>query len=238
MDPVVDEAVCLRQWDYSETSQTAAMFTRTLGIVRVLGKGTKRNDPRFSGGLEVGTLGEAVVHPKESGLATLAGWDLLRTFRGARRTLGSHYAVMFALDLPRHLLSEHEPHPEAFDGLVSTLDNLEEHGWRPVIARWLWRLLDLAGYRPDVSLGPDSDGFSPELGLVRSGERGVGVSWAIQQGTAEALVGLATGGVVSDEDAERAGRLLAWYACEIAGREPPTMQPLYGRYNPAAVLHA
>lgn len=239
MDPVVDEAVCLRQWDFSETSQTAVLFTRKLGIVRVLGKGTRRNDPRFSGGLEVGTLGEAIVHPKDSGLATLAGWDLRRTFRGTRRSLESHYAAMFALDVPRHLLSEDEPHPEAFEGLVAVLDDLEGNDWRPAIAEWLWRLLDLAGYRPDVGAGCDAAGFSPERGgFVRSGERErAGVIWSVQSDTIEAVVSLAAGGRPTGESAERAARLLGWYVRELAGREPPTMAPLLGRHDPSRVVH-
>ncbi len=239
MDPVVDEAVCLRQWDFSETSQTAVLFTRKLGIVRVLGKGTKRNDPRFSGGLEVGTLGEAVIYPKETGLATLAGWDLRRTFRGTRRSLESHYAAMFALDVPRHLLSEDEPHPEAFDGLVAALDELERTDWRPAIAAWLWRLLDRAGYRPDAGAGTNAVGFSPERGAfvgAEDGGRG-GAVWSVQPTTVEAVRTLASGGRPDGADAERAARLLGWYVRELAGREPPTMAPLLGRHDPSSVVH-
>lgn len=238
MDPVVDDAVCLRQWDYSETSQTAVLFTRKLGIVRVLGKGTKRNDPRFSGGLEVGTLGEAIVHPKESGLATLAGWDLRRTFRETRRSLESHYAAMFALDVPRHLLSEDEPHAEAFDGLVSVLDLLGRADWRPAIAAWLWRLLDLAGYRPDVSAGAHAVGFSPERGgfVDADAQAEAGVVWSVQRVTVDAVLTIASGTLPEPDHAERAARLLGWYVRELAGREPPTMAPLLGSHDPSRVV--
>ncbi|MEL6797128.1 MAG: recombination protein O N-terminal domain-containing protein [Planctomycetota bacterium] len=240
MDPVVDDAVCLRQWDYSETSQTAVLFTRKLGIVRVLGKGTKRNDPRFSGGLEVGTLGEAIVHPKETGLAILAGWDLRRTYRGTRRSLESHYAAMFALDVPRHLLSEDEPHVEALEGLVAVLDELERDDWRPAIAAWLWRLLDLAGYRPDMGAASTDVGFSPERGgLVALDDRDSGaVVWAVQPSTVRALRAVASGERADAIDAERVARLLGWYVRELAGREPPTMAPLLGRHDPSRVLRS
>ncbi|MEO1717017.1 MAG: DNA repair protein RecO C-terminal domain-containing protein [Planctomycetota bacterium] len=240
MDPVVDDAVCLRQWDYSETSQTAVLFTRKLGIVRVLGKGTKRNDPRFSGGLEVGTLGEAIVHPKETGLAILAGWDLRRTYRGTRRSLESHYAAMFALDVPRHLLSEDEPHVEAFEGLVAVLDELDRDDWRPAVAAWLWRLLDLAGYRPDMGATATDVGFSPERGgLVALDDRDSGaVVWAVQPSTVRALRAVASGERADAIDAERVARLLGWYVRELAGREPPTMAPLLGRHDPSRVLRS
>ncbi|MEO1584459.1 MAG: DNA repair protein RecO [Planctomycetota bacterium] len=243
MDPVVDEAVCLRQWDFSETSQTAVLFTRKLGIVRVLGKGTRRNDPRFSGGLEVGTLGEAVVYPKESGLATLAGWDLQQTFRGSRGTLAKHRAAMFAIDVPRHVLPEAEPHPVSYAGLVRTLGDLGGGAWQPVIARWLWLLLADAGFGPDLSAGERSVGFSPSRGglVPAHAEQGAhGVVWRLRGETTRGLVSLASdvdaAGVLDPDVAERVGRLLAWYVREIAGREPPTLPELFGTHDPAVVL--
>ncbi|MEM8757697.1 MAG: recombination protein O N-terminal domain-containing protein [Planctomycetota bacterium] len=218
MDPVVDQAICLRQWDYSETSQTAVLFGRNLGIVRVLGKGSKRNDPRFSGGLEVCTLGEAVVYPKESGLAVLGGWDLLKTYRGVRTSHASYCAAMLAIELPRLLLSEHEPHEPAWEGLAEALGTMAAESWHVVLARWQWGLLIEAGYGPD--LGPaDWVGFSPGLGrfVDAAAAADAGRVWAVHPTTREALLDLAAGRAVDPLLAVRAGRLLAWYDLELTG---------------------
>ncbi|MEM9166372.1 MAG: recombination protein O N-terminal domain-containing protein [Planctomycetota bacterium] len=230
MDPVVDQAICLRQWDYSETSQTAALFCRELGIVRVLGKGSKRNDPRFSGGLEVATLGEAVVIPKESGLAVLAGWDLRHTYRRVRSSMASYAAAMLAVELPRMLLSEDEPHAAAFDGLVRFLERVGSETWSVELAVWLWRLLTESGYRPALDAPPPHAGFSPDLGrLVSSGERsGARLIWRVHPTTVRGLVRLAAAETPEAGDAVRVGRLLAWYARELAGREPASMASVFG----------
>lgn len=237
MDPVVDQAVCLRQWDFSETSQTAVLFSRTLGIVRVLAKGSRRHDPRFSGGLEVATLGEIVVYPKQSGLATLAGWDLLGTFRGIRASLERYYAAMFSVDLPRHLLGEDQPHERAFEGLVLTLQSIADGAVHQPLARWLWLLLDEAGFRPDLSEAGRASGFAPVMGrLVTADERGPGVVWAVRPETVAALLALSEGKDSDPLSLERAGRLLAWYAREIVGHELPTLAPVFGEHDPASVV--
>ncbi|MGP1272966.1 MAG: DNA repair protein RecO [Phycisphaerales bacterium] len=235
MDPVVDQAICLRQWDYSETSQTAVLFGRSLGIVRVLGKGSKRNDPRFSGGLEVCTVGEAVVYPKETGLAVLAGWDLTETLSRSRSSLASYYAAMLALEAPRLVLSEAEAHPAAFDALLDALRSLDEATWPVVLARWLWRLLDDAGYRPEVA-GRDAAAFSPGGGRLvdvheaqRLGDR----AWPVLASTAEGLRRLASGDPLDPADAVRVGRLLCWYLRELGGHELNALEPVYGPFDPS-----
>ena len=65
MATVTDDAVCIRQWDWSETSQTVSVFAREHGLLRGVAKGSKRENSRFSGGLEVLTRGEvmAIVKP-------------------------------------------------------------------------------------------------------------------------------------------------------------------------------
>ena len=42
MPTISDYAICIRRWDFSETSQTVSLFTRESGIIRGLAKGAKR----------------------------------------------------------------------------------------------------------------------------------------------------------------------------------------------------
>ena len=239
MDTQVDIAICLRQWDFSETSQTAALFCRRLGVVRVLGKGTKRADPRFSGGLEIGTLGEAVIVPKaSSGLATLAGWDLQETYRTSRSDLQGYYAVMFALESTINLLAEGEPHPSSFDALVDLLGNLAPGNWQNQIVQFLWRLLSDAGFRPSIDeelVAPIV--FIPSQGkLTNDTQQSQSASrWMVLDSTAQALAALGQSNLadaLATDDAERVGRFLAWYVRELIERELSTLRPLFGENAP------
>ncbi|GAB5495550.1 MAG: hypothetical protein Phyf2KO_06300 [Phycisphaerales bacterium] len=239
MDSEVDIAICLRQWDYSETSQTAALLCKRLGVVRVLGKGTKRADPRFSGGLEIATIGEAVIVPKSnSGLSTLAGWDLRSTCRGARADLQCYYAAMFALEVAINLLPEGEPHPDSFHALESLLESISPVNWQQQVATYLWSVLKDAGFAPRIE--PDLEDnvvFIPALGQLTSPteEHRQETAWEVLGSTAAAMSVLAeTGAAVtlSAEDAERVGRLLAWYVREVIERELSTLRPLFGDLHP------
>jgi len=239
VDTQVDIAICLRQWDFSETSQTAALFCRRLGVVRVLGKGTKRADPRFSGGLEIGTLGEAVIVPKaSSGLATLAGWDLQETYRTSRSDLQGYYAVMFALESTINLLAEGEPHPSSFDALVDLLGNLAPGNWQNQIVQFLWRLLSDAGFRPSIDeelVAPIV--FIPSQGkLTNDTQQSQSASrWMVLDSTAQALAALGQSNLadaLATDDAERVGRFLAWYVRELIERELSTLRPLFGENAP------
>jgi recombinational DNA repair protein (RecF pathway) len=239
VDTEVDIAICLRQWDYSETSQTAALLSRRLGVVRVLGKGTKRADPRFSGGLEIGTLGEAVIVPKtNSGLATLAGWDLRETYRKSRSDLQGYYAVMFALEATINLLPEGEAHPGSFDALTELLADLAPGNWQTVIVQFLWKLLSDAGFRPSIDEDLSAPiVFLPSLGKLTSDSKQApgSTKWMVLESTALALANLGQANhaqSLESEDAERVGRFLAWYVRELIERELSTLRPLFGNTRP------
>ena len=78
MATIRDQAVCVRQWDFSETSQTVSLFCREQGMIRGLAKGSRRERSSFSGGFDLFTRGEivAIVKPGRD-LATLTEWTCL-----------------------------------------------------------------------------------------------------------------------------------------------------------------
>lgn len=239
MDSEVDIAICLRQWDYSETSQTAALLCKRLGVVRVLGKGTKRADPRFSGGLEIATIGEAVIVPKSNaGLSTLAGWDLRSTCRGARADLQCYYATMFALEVMINLLPEGEPHRDSFLALESLLESVSRESWQRDTATYLWRILKDAGFAPRIDRGLAGPVvFLPAIGQLTAlnEEHRLETAWEVLGSTASALQGIVESGNATNltsDDAERVGRLLAWYVREIIERDLSTLRPLFGDLHP------
>lgn len=166
MPTIQDHAVCVRQWDWSETSQTVSLLTRDFGLIRCLAKGSKREKSAFSGGLEIATIGHmvAIVKPN-SELAILTAWDLVKPMYQMRQSLDRYHASMFAIDLIPRLINDHDPHPEVFDAIVSTLNHLSDPsrcskqvGLHSQLAWYLWQLLEHTGSRPELNI----DVFSGE----------------------------------------------------------------------------
>ncbi len=255
MPSVVDQAVCVRQWDWSETSQTVSLFGRETGLLRAVAKGSKRQDPRFSGGLETCTLGEAVAIVKPSlSLATLTAWDLREPFPRVRRSLSAFYSAMFILDLVQHTLTERDPHPLLFDDLVETLGCLGgaqgPKGDRLAVLRFQWSNLSETGYRPELErdvAGGDpipravTYAFSPMLGGFTvdraAGEPRSydGLVWRVRSETLSVLRALeadkASAGLAgrfSDVAITRASRLLASFVRENLGKDLPGMGAFFG----------
>lgn len=248
MPSFVDDAVVLRHWEFSETSQTVVLLTRGHGTVRGLAKGSKRaTEQRFSGGFEVLTRGELVAISKPTTeLATLTEWDLRVSCGAFRRSLLAHRAGMYLVDLARHAISDAEPHPEAYDALVAAMDSIGADSSRGSIAvclvRYQWLLLVASGYEPRLAVEGVRDGeryvFLPALGVLgeRGGGgdgRGDGESWGVRAETVRVLLAVREGDWEVVEGLEspvvgRAARLLSVYWRSLLGRELPTRPILFG----------
>ncbi|MFG0328801.1 MAG: DNA repair protein RecO [Phycisphaerales bacterium] len=239
-----DEAVCVRHWDFSETSQTVSLFAREHGLLRGLAKGAKRERGTFSGGIGLLTRGRvlAIVKPSRE-LATLTEWDLTELFPVLGRSLEAHYAGLYFADLTHHLFSPHDPHPAAYDALVRSLRSLDDsEGAAPAATlRFQWTALVEAGYRPaldrDAETGEPTNladaetfGFSARHGGVVN-DSGASDRWRVRAETVDLLRSIDAGADLSTADATivtRANRLLAAYLRAILDRELPTMRYLLG----------
>jgi DNA repair protein RecO (recombination protein O) len=235
---ISDTAICLRRWDFSETSQTVSLFTREHGMIRGLAKGAKRPKGKFSGGIDVLTRGQvvAIVKPGRD-LATITEWQLQETFRVVRQRIAANRSGLYIADLVHHMLTDGDPHPRLFDALCAALDRLAEPDRTGVAVLALqWTLLEETGYRPeldhDASSGavlPDdapSLGFSPRAGGIVADAEAPGV-WGVRRSTVELLRRLASTEPIDDAEPraiDRANRLLAAYFRELIGRELATMR--------------
>lgn len=244
MATVRDEAICVRHWDWSETSQTVSLLTRGQGLVRGLAKGSRREKGAFSGGIELLTLGEVMALSKpRTELLTLTAWDLRDPFTGLRRDLRAFHAGMYLADLILGLISDHDPHPAAFEALAAALGGLAElsagsSGALQIVLEAQWAILSETGMKPDLDTdvrhgGLLADGgvlaFVPgHGGFTRDGDAG----WRVRGETLAVLRGLGDGGSLSDAptgdsaSVERAVRLLGAYMEHQTGRAFETLGPM------------
>jgi len=233
---ITETAICLRCWDYSETSQTVSLLTRGQGMLRGIAKGAKRPRGSFSGGFDPLTCGQlvAIVKPGRE-LALLTAWHLQEVFRALRQNLAANRAALYMADLTHRMLTDQDPHPDVFDALVSSMKRCGMRGEssRALLA-FQWQILDACGYRPelqhDVVTGEPLDESSEAIGF--SAQHGGTVEdtghpdrWRVRPSTINLLRSMASGSSIEDnESLDKANRLLACYTRELLGEEPPAMR--------------
>jgi len=179
-----DRCICLRRFEYSETSQILTLLGRGQGIVRVIAKGahrtTKAGAGKFDGGVDLMDLGQAVmsIDPSRE-LGTLTEWKLADGHLDLRRSLRAIYLGLSACEIVATLIEEHDPHPEIFDLLAHCLDELTAGRTEQAYLALVIDLLDAAGYLPElnhcISCGkpvPDTQrmSFTPLRGGVLCGD--------------------------------------------------------------------
>ncbi|MFZ9691908.1 MAG: DNA repair protein RecO [Phycisphaerales bacterium] len=244
MPRLSDEALCIRHWDWSETSQTVSLFGRSLGLVRGLAKGARRERGRFGGGFELMTLGQFEALGKPDGnLLTLTEWTLLESFPRIRTELWANRASFYLADLLQRLMPPHAPHPETFDAAARSLRMLGR-GADPieVTARFEWAVLEGAGFAPqlEVPKGVASIEFdAAQGGFLEAGSSAPGEAgrWRVRLDTVECLRSIARDAADPEAPSEeedhaperfaRAARLLAVHLRAVIGEEPLTMRQMF-----------
>jgi len=234
MATVSDQAICIRHWDFSETSQTVSLFGREQGVFRGIAKGSRREKSNFSGGVDLLTLGDVTAIIKNTtDLATVTEWGLNRVWWTIRRDPVANRSAYYLADCVGRMLEKRDPHPGVFDGLVAALDRMEAgDSADKAVLHFQWLLLLETGYKPKIELNPgsgDTLSFSAREGGLVEGESTSGL-WRVRRSTIELLLGLDGSGMVAESDGQtvhRASRLLAAYLREIMGSEPNTMRLVF-----------
>ena len=152
---VQDRCICLRKVEYSETSQILTLFGRKHGVVRVIARGahrkTKAGASQFGGGVDLLDVGEAVFTDRpEKEMATLTEWELREGHLQMRKSLRGLYLGFYAAELVSLLIEEHDPHPELFGRLESTLLELGTPRVEQTFVAFEMDLLRETGYLPEL----------------------------------------------------------------------------------------
>lgn len=239
MARLIEQAVCIRYLDWSQTSQIVVLLTEHHGKLRGLAKGSKRLSPssvqKFSGGIELLTVGQVVASVRPSReLATITEWDLLDDCLHLRKDLHRQRLALYAADLVNALLLDGDPHVHTFNAMRHLLEALRDRDPDAELARFQWALLCDVGYRPQLERDVHGDAplpaaatytFDPRAGGLTT-RRGVG-DWRVRRATVE----LMRQGIWDTADAEtlrRANRLMCSYVRAMIDRELPTMRYVLG----------
>lgn len=171
------DAFVIRSSRMTESSRLLTLFSRELGKVKGVAKGSERPKSRLGGKIELFNLIECDFYKKETAeLGTLSDAGLLDDFKGIAeepRKFGFASAWCEVLDKASHT---EEPHPETFELTHEYLKALEAADIKSSgLLFWsgIMKFLGLEGYAPSletcVSCGDITKGERLMVSLERGG---------------------------------------------------------------------
>ncbi len=166
---MTDRAICVRTFDYSETSQILWLFTRDHGLMHVIAKGarrtTKAGASNFDGGIDLLDEGACVFTDRiEKDLNTLTAWKLLDGHQPLRRSQRSLYLALYLAEIIGNVFEARDPHENVFDRFAATLKLLETASLEEAALALVLDLLDESGFLPSLEM-------CVNCGMPMAGER-------------------------------------------------------------------
>jgi DNA repair protein RecO (recombination protein O) len=149
-----DRCICLRKFEYSETSQILTLFGREHGVLRAMAKGahrrTKAGASKFDGGVDLLDSGQSVfTYDAGRDLQTLTEWHLSDGHLELRSSLRAVYLGQYAAEMVTVLLEEHDPHPRLFDRFEQTICALSTPRREETFLAFQLELLRETGHLPE-----------------------------------------------------------------------------------------
>lgn len=146
---VATEALVLRRYDFSESSQIAHLLGGAEGRVSVLAKGAKKATLALKGPIDAFHLARVRYRRRRGDLDLLVGYEPITGFPGLRSRLDRLYAGFHLLELAHALCRDLDPQPALFAAMVQALAALEDAGGAgvpAVLAAGELAVLDAAGF--------------------------------------------------------------------------------------------
>ncbi|MBI4209431.1 MAG: DNA repair protein RecO [Deltaproteobacteria bacterium] len=244
------EAIILQGIDYGESDRIVTFFTREFGKIRGIAKGAKRSRRRFPNGLDLAYhLYITFVEKEGFELGRVEDSKMIHSFDRISQHPDRFMTACYLLELTSLSIPDREPHPELFDLLKSSFQELERGDWVPE-ARDFFELKTLfyCGYRPNFewcgvcqsSLLPTGDRYySRDKGLVLCEGCSIDLPWVtrlspetthvMQRGLETTLDGLKE--LLFNEKIKEESRRFLGHALSLRLTRPIRSQPLLDAFR-------
>jgi DNA repair protein RecO (recombination protein O) len=145
-----DKAVVIRAIKLGESDRILTLLTEAHGKVRAVAKGIRKTSSRFGARLEP-TTHVAVQMYEGRELDTITQAEAIDHFGQVRTDLHRWGRATTMLEAAEHIAQEREPNVALYRMVVGALRSLDSEDSPLVLAGFLWKLLSLEGYHPQLN---------------------------------------------------------------------------------------
>ncbi len=148
-----DEGIILHSLRHGETSRIVRVLLRERGKISMISKGARSKKGGVGAALEPFSNCEFLYYDKESrDVQLLKEVSILNAHEGLRKNL-EHLTIASALvELCHMTLKEHDPHPEIYNALETSLTSLDAAPKNPIPFLWKFELRLFAALGFELSL--------------------------------------------------------------------------------------
>jgi len=166
------QAIVIRRRDWGEADRLLTLYTREQGKIQAIAKGARRPASRKTGHVELFTRANLLIARSRS-IDIITQAETVEAYRDLRESLECSTLAHYFAELLDRFSAEAEPERAMFDLLSAALGWLcEDTAPRLATRYYELRLLDLAGFRPELhhcprcgkTLEPVDCFLSPEAG--------------------------------------------------------------------------
>jgi DNA repair protein RecO (recombination protein O) len=143
-------AIILSSRDIGEFDRIYTLYSRESGLLRVVGKGVRKQTAKLAGHLEPGTLSEIYV-ARSRGMGQITSAITLDEFKEIKNDFELLNKALEIFQFFVKNFSEEEKDERIFNLLKSFLENLRSRNNREILAEaFWWKLFDALGNRPET----------------------------------------------------------------------------------------
>jgi len=171
------EAIVLRNYNWSETSNIVTLYSQDFGKIKAVAKGARRANTRFVNSLNPVTQSQILFYSRNSGgLHILKEASSINYFPNLKREIEKFAYASAVCELTEYLTADSQPSPSAYYTLHQTLNKMEDSPLED-LKKLFWhfelRMFALVGYCPQLSkcasCGSSSESPSISFSLLWGG---------------------------------------------------------------------
>lgn len=156
------QGLILKKTDFGEASQLFRIYTKDLGKIEVLARGTKKIKSKLNSHLQFFSLINLSI-AKGKNFDQLTGAVLIKNFSQLKNDFKKIILASFGLELVEQLTKTYHPDAKIFNLLLNYLETIDKKvivkkdGWSNIQNQFIIKLMTLLGYKPKPEIIIDSN---------------------------------------------------------------------------------